>query len=100
MNRVSFTSYAMQDLGEIYRYIAQDTIEAADKHSQRLQARWRALLDQPRIGTKRDDVEPGLRSVSEGNYVIYYRILSTGIEIVRVLHGSRDANKAFAEAGE
>jgi plasmid stabilization system protein ParE len=30
-----------------------------------------------------------------GNYVIYYREMKTGIEIVRVIHGARDAAKAF-----
>lgn len=80
-----------------YRYIAQDNIDAAKKHSQRLQARWLALLDQPRMGSKRDDIEPDLRSITEGNYAIFYRILSDGIELVRVLHSSQDVNQAFAE---
>jgi toxin ParE1/3/4 len=95
VSRVSFTKYARQDLDEIYTYIAQDDIDAADKHSQKLQARWRGLLDQPQMGTKRDDLEPNLRSVTEGNYVIFYRIVTDGIEIVRVLHSSRDIEKIF-----
>ena len=44
---------------------------------------------------------PGLRSWSVGNYVIFYRQVSTGIDIVRVLHGARDIEALFhdAEAG-
>ena len=100
MSRVSFTKYARQDLDEIYRYIAQDNIDAAGKHNQRLQARWRALLDQPRMGAERDDIEPNLRSVTEGNYVIFYRILPDGIELVRVLQSARETRRAFRQMQE
>lgn len=98
MSRISFTEPAAQDLEKIYEYIADDNIAAAVKHRQRLEKRWFVLLDQPRIGTKRDNIEPDLRSVTEGNYVIFYRIRTDGIEIVRVLHTSQDSKRAFAES--
>jgi toxin ParE1/3/4 len=97
VSRVSFTEPAAQDLENIYEYIAEDNIAAAVKHRQRLEKRWFVLLDQPRMGTKRDEIEPDLRSVTEGNYVIFYRILPDGIEIARVLHTSQDVNQTFAE---
>ncbi len=95
MNRILFTEPAAQDLEKIYEYIAEDNIAAAVKHRQRLENRWFVLLDQPRMGTKRDEIEPDLRSVTEGSYVIFYRILPDGIEIARVLHTSQDMNQAF-----
>ncbi len=100
MSRISFTELAAQDLEKIYEYIADDNIAAAVKHRHRLEQRWLALLDQPRIGTKRDDIEPDLRSVTEGNYMIFYRILTDGIEVARVLHASMDTKRAFAESDE
>ena len=33
---------------------------------------------------------PGCRSFSVGNYVIFFRPIDDGIEIARVIHGSRD----------
>lgn len=96
--RLSFTEPAGQDIDQIYRYIAQDNIAAADRHRERLERRWLSLLDQPRIGTKRDDIKPGLRSVTEGNYQIFYRILEECIEINRVLHAAQDPQRVFAEA--
>jgi toxin ParE1/3/4 len=36
-----------------------------------------------------------LRSHPAGAYVIYYREMKSGIEIVRVLHGARDVPRAF-----
>lgn len=95
MSQIRFTTPAKLDLGQIFHYLAQDNVEAAIKHRQRLEKRWSALIDQPRMGTKRDDIEPNLRSVTEGNYVIFYRIVADGIEIVRVLHSARDIERTF-----
>ncbi len=58
MSRLSFTEPAAQDLENIYEFIAEDNIAAAVKHRQRLDKRWFVLLDQPRMGTKRDEIEP------------------------------------------
>lgn len=49
----------------------------------------------PGIGRRRDDLAPGLRSISYANYLIFYRPIDDGIEIVRVLHGSRDLPSQF-----
>ena len=97
MSRISFTEPAAQDLEKIYEYIAEDNIDEAVKHRQRLEKRWLALLDQPRLGTKRDEIESNLRSVTEGNYVTFYRILPDGIEVARVLHTAQDVKQAFFE---
>lgn len=38
-----------------------------------------------------------LRSLAVARYVVFYQPTKNGVEIVRVLHGSRDAEQAFAE---
>ena len=48
------------------------------------------LAENPRIGRSREELAPELRSFSFLNYVIFYRPIDAGVEIVRVLHGSRD----------
>ena len=98
MSRISFTKIARQDLGEIYEYIAKDNISAADTLQEQLQQRWRGLAHMPGIGSKRDNLKPNLRSVAAGNYVIYYRVVAGGIQIVRVIHSSRDAESAISES--
>lgn len=75
MSRISFTKAARKDLGEIYEYIAQDNVAAADTLRERLQQRWNVLVDMPRIGTKRDKLKLNLRSVAEGNYIDALMIL-------------------------
>jgi toxin ParE1/3/4 len=97
VNRITFTEDAIQDLQDIYDYIAEDNIAAADQHQDTLQQRWLPLRDHPRMGRQRDDIRPDLRSVTEGDYVIFYQIVTEGVLIVRILHGSRDPQRVFAE---
>jgi toxin ParE1/3/4 len=40
----------------------------------------------------------GLRSYPAGDFVIFYRILETTVEVVRVLHGRRDIDVIFDES--
>lgn len=49
----------------------------------------------PQSGRRRDELEPHLRSFPEGSYVVFYREIGEGIEIIRVLHSSRDIERIF-----
>lgn len=95
MTQVRFTEPAAQDLEEIYDYIALDNIEAAERLKDRLKQLWTAASKTPGIGRKRDQWLPDLRSVREGNYLILYRPVEVGIEVVRILHGARDIESLF-----
>jgi toxin ParE1/3/4 len=53
------------------------------------------LAGHPNLGRSRDELEEGIRSFPVGKYVIFYRVIPAGVEIVRVLHGSRDLNAIF-----
>ncbi len=49
------------------------------------------LASHPEMGEKREGFGvPGCRSFSVGNYVIFFRGVTGGIEVARVIHGSRD----------
>ena len=90
MKPVKLTEPAIQDLEEIYDYIALDNVDAAERLKDRLQKRWRAAAENPGTGRMRDELQSNLRSVREGNYLIFYHQLNDGIEILRILHGARD----------
>ena len=55
------------------------------------------LSRQPGIGRTRPELDTNLRSFVVGRYVIFYLPVSSGIEIVRVLHGARDIATLFRE---
>ena len=44
----------------------------------------------PELGLDRDDIRPGLKCVAFQRHLIFYNAGSDTVEIVRVLHGSRD----------
>ena len=94
MSRYSVSPAARQDLREIYRHIAKDNRVAAVGVVDRLIDTFSLLASQPEMGTVRLDLVPGVQSFSGSgparNYVIFYRIGPSEIEIVRVIHGARD----------
>ncbi|XWK91565.1 MAG: type II toxin-antitoxin system RelE/ParE family toxin [Phormidium sp.] len=53
------------------------------------------LADFPNIGRNRDDLQPGLRSFPVDSYLIFYRQMAGGIEIVRFVSGYRDLEAIF-----
>ena len=47
----------------------------------------------PGMGVARPDIRPELRTFPVGNYLILYREIENGAEIVRVVHGAREWQK-------
>jgi toxin ParE1/3/4 len=41
------------------------------------------------MGRARDDIASGVRHFPVGRYLIFYRVLDDGVEVVRYLHGMR-----------
>ena len=87
--RLFRTPQAVEDLIEIWSYVARDDPSAADRLLDSLDGRMAMLLEQPYLGRSHDDLAAGLRSLSEGRYVILYRVARDRIEIVRCVHGAR-----------
>jgi toxin ParE1/3/4 len=48
------------------------------------------LADFPGMGPARDDLRAGVRTFPERNYVILYRVVDDGVDILRVVDGRRD----------
>jgi len=95
MPRVLQTPQAQTDLIEIWVYIAQDNLESADQFLTLLDDKCHGLARNPEMGRARAEVGEGLRSFPVGNYVIFYRPVQDGIDVIRVLHGARDLPSLF-----
>jgi toxin ParE1/3/4 len=80
---------AEADIDSIALHIAADNPDAAARWVDQLYERCHKIADHPGIGVARSDVRPGLRMLPFGAYLILYRALDEGVEIVRVLHGAR-----------
>ena len=95
MARVTRRPAAEADILEIWSYIAEDSIVEADRWVDTLDAKFDVWATQPMMGRSRDEIAPALRSLAFGRYVVFFEPLPDGIDIVRVLHGSRDFDAAF-----
>ncbi|MBV9051734.1 MAG: type II toxin-antitoxin system RelE/ParE family toxin [Hyphomicrobiales bacterium] len=89
MPRLIRTARAEEDLSDIWRYIAQDNPAAADRLLDRIDSACARLAENPKLGRVRSDIANGLRYSIVGRYLILYREIREGIEIVRVVHGAR-----------
>ncbi len=90
---------AKNDLVEIWDFIADDTEARADAFVDLIDQKLLTLALNPGMGRARDEITEGLRSFPVGRYVIFYRPIPEGVEIVRVLHGSRDIDALFQPDG-
>lgn len=86
---------AKRDLLEIWDYIADDSEARADAFIARFDEKFRLLAERSGLGRPRDELAEGLRSFPVGRYVIFFRSIPNGVEIVRVLHSARDINTGF-----
>ena len=95
MSSLGFSPRAEQDLIDIWDFIAQDDIDAADRVRDDIEQKCETLAQTPGMGRARDELVPSLRSFPVGKYVIFYRPIEDGIEIARILHGARDLKSIF-----
>lgn len=83
------------DYAEIWHFIAYDNPDAADATLRRIDERLELYATQPGMGTDRSQLGRGLRSFSVGEYLVFYRKIDGGIELVRVLHGARKIKRTM-----
>lgn len=82
---------AALDLEEIWDFIADDSIDQADRWVARLFDAFDTIAQSPRIGHRRKDLTDfDVFFWPVGNYLIIYRSAGAGVEIVAVTQGSRN----------
>ncbi len=83
------TAEAEEDLIAIWAYVAADDPDAADRLLDRIDEACAQLAEFPDMATSYEEIRPGLRLFPVRNYLILYRRIESGVEIVRVIHGAR-----------
>jgi toxin ParE1/3/4 len=99
MSKVRHTALARADLIRIWVDIALDDPAAADRVYDCLDARVKILQRFPEAGMARPDIAKDARVLVESPYLIVYRLVSGGVQIVRVLHGARDIDGSLFSEG-
>ncbi len=96
MTRYRLTSQAEADLAEIILYIAGDDIDAAIRISDSFTNLFELMNENPKMGRLRPELQEGLRSFPESNYIVFYRIWAGRVTIARVLHSAREIDELFS----
>lgn len=97
MARVTRRPQAAVDILDIWDFIAEDSMAEADHWVDRLDEKLRLWSTQPLIGRIRPELAPEIRSMPFGRYVVFFLPLQDGIDVVRVLHSSRDTDAEFSQ---
>lgn len=80
MPGVVYSSDSIIDLTEIWDYVAQDSPFEADRLNERFRLKLEFLSQHNLLDRPRPELAGNCRSVPLGNYCIYYRPISDGIE--------------------
>ena len=99
MSRFQISELAKRDLRGIWIYISNESIPGADKLISEIIQRFPTLAKFPQMGRLREELVPALRSFVVGNYVIFYRPIDDGVEVIRVLHGAQDISEILKKDG-
>ena len=98
MNRRYFINIlATQDLKEIVNYFTVNNIEAGEQFFQKFDRRCEQLINFPSMGRSYAEIRPDLRGLPFDGYIIFYRVLDDGVEILRVINARRDLPSIFED---
>lgn len=91
MATLRFSASAENDLLEAWLYVAEDSLNAADRMLDQIDVEARGLLSQPKMGRARSELADGLRSWPTSTaYILFYFEDEQGVVVARVLHHARD----------
>ena len=100
MSEWRITKLAAQDLQDIWDYIGRDSPGAAGNWIRTLISKFDLVAQLPGVGARRDDLMPAIRMYPVKSYLILYKSAEgDAVEIVRVIHGSRDLRQLFQPDG-
>jgi len=100
MGQLRWTEKASKNLQSVFDYIATDSKVYAARYVKALIQSTKKLEKMPRCGRTVPELDdPRFREVIYGNHRIVYRIIGADddVEILAVIHGTRDMRGTFRE---
>ena len=91
MARARYSKLASNDLFEYSELIARDKPIAAYEWVEKIESVCTTLATHPEMGQTRISKKHGpCRSFTSGKYVIFFRAIESGVEIIRIVRGGLD----------
>jgi toxin ParE1/3/4 len=104
-SRIRYSPAAVDDMDEIFSYISQDNLAAAELILEKLDREIIKLEGFPNMGSVLTDdeytiIQPGYRFIVVKPYLVFYRIINNTVIIYRILHGRRDYLRELFDSPE
>jgi len=99
MSELRLSPEAEAELDGIWIHMARESgsIDIATRVVESINERFWLLSRYPYMGRQRDDLGPGVRSFTAGDYVVLHRIAEDDVVLIlHVVHGSRDVAALFS----
>ena len=94
---------ARRDLVEAFVFLGRESVSAARRFLQQAEATFDRLARASGMGTRYETDDPACSELRcfpisrFRKYLVFYRPIEDGIEVVRVLHGARDISAILAD---
>jgi toxin ParE1/3/4 len=95
MSSYSFADRAVRDLEEICEYIGKNDKGAASQLFDDIRQKCKLVAGFPSLGKSYENLALGLRGFIVDNYIVLYYPRESGIDVARVINGSRDLEELF-----
>ena len=96
MTSIQKRPQVIRDLIELATYMAEDNMDASDRFLVATEETSKQLAQTPNMGKRCQFSHPNLIDVRQQaikgfrRYLIFYRLIDSEVEILRVIHGARD----------
>jgi toxin ParE1/3/4 len=99
MTRFRLSKLAVADLRSIATY-TQNTWgkEQRNRYLQLLDNAFQQLSAQPELGRCCDEIAPGYRKYAVGRHLVFYKVSTDSVDVIRVLHQRMDVEAQLEDA--
>lgn len=87
---------ATRDLDRLSQYFLQNNVEAGERLFKTFNQRFYNLTQFPNLGKPYLHLHPNIQGLLVEKYIIFYRVMTDQVEIVRIVDGRQDLSKLFS----
>ncbi|AFZ22305.1 type II toxin-antitoxin system RelE/ParE family toxin [Allocoleopsis franciscana] len=100
MSRYLISPSASRDLNAIADYFLTRNVDAGERLFHEFTKKCQYIAQFPNLGKSYSYLRPSLRGLPLDGYIIFYRVVEDGVEIVRVVSGRQDLESLFSESDD
>ncbi len=94
MTRFTLSPRAQADLDEIWDYTVKHWgVDQAEFYVRQIETAIKTVAAEPQRGRLCDEIRQGYKKYSTGSHLLFFRLASSGIDVLRILHRHMDFDR-------